>query len=144
MVSERMIAAARAHLGVRFTHQGRHRGEGLDCLGLLLVSAEQVGMAFDGVRAMELDDRAYGARPDTARLERKLATVLRPVHEPQPGDVLLLRVEGRPQHLALVSDYPQALGIIHAYAPARKVIEHRLDAQWRANIHAIFRLPPLT
>lgn len=36
---ERVLAEARALLGVRFMHQGRMAEHGLDCLGLLLVVA---------------------------------------------------------------------------------------------------------
>lgn len=38
---ESVIAEARALLGVRFAHQGRHPQHGLDCLGFLLVVAER-------------------------------------------------------------------------------------------------------
>lgn len=138
------VAEARALLGVRFRHQGRDARYGLDCLGLLLVVAERVGLRFGGVAPMALDRRDYGSRPDTALMQATLETYLaRRVDGPCPGDVLLLKVEGVPQHLALVSDYPQAgvLGMIHAYAPARAVVEHRYDAAWQAATHAAYRLP---
>lgn len=139
-----MIAAARQFLGVRFAHQGRS-AQGLDCLGLLLVTAQQVGLTLDNQAVMALDQRSYGARPDTVFLQQRLARFLQPVMQAQVGDILLLSIEGSPQHLALVSDYPAegALGMIHAYAVARKVVEHRYDAQWQAVTHAIYRLPEL-
>ncbi len=138
-----IVACARAHLGVRFAHQGRHAATGLDCLGLLLVSAEAAGLSLRGLCPASLDDRQYGARPDTNYLQAMLGQHLLPVQQPAFGDVLLLRVEGRPQHLALVTDYPAEgeLGMIHAYAIARRVVEHRLDAVWRANIAQVYRLP---
>lgn len=139
----KIVACARAHLGVRFAHQGRHAATGLDCLGLLLVSAEAAGVSLRGLRPACLDDRQYGTRPDTDYLQAMLGQHLLPVKQPEFGDVLLLRVEGRPQHLALVTDYPAEgeLGMIHAYAIARRVVEHRLNAVWRANIAQVYRLP---
>lgn len=139
----KIVACARAHAGVRFAHQGRHAATGLDCLGLLLVAAEAAGVRLQGLPPIALDDRQYGARPDTDYLQRMLARHLQPVAHPEFGDVLLLRVEGRPQHLALVTDYPAQgeLGMIHAYAIARRVVEHRLDEAWRANIAQVYRLP---
>lgn len=142
---DHLVACARTFLDVRFKHQGRHPQSGLDCLGLLIATAQKSGLTFHGMPPAALDNRQYGARPDTNYLQTALKRYLRPVSEPQLGDVLLLNIEGRPQHLALVSDYPmnEQLGMIHAYAMARKVVEHRLDERWRNAIHRVFRIPSL-
>jgi cell wall-associated NlpC family hydrolase len=139
----RMVACARAYVGVRFAHQGRNPASGLDCLGLLIAAARQAGVTLQGHCPSVLDDRHYGSRPDVHYLQVMLGTYLQPVDFPEIGDVLLLRVVGRAQHLALVSDYPAEgeLGMIHAYATARCVVEHRLDAQWRSQIAQVYRLP---
>ena len=139
-----LLMAARGFLGVPFAHQGRSR-EGMDCLGLILLSAEAAGIRINGARPQTYDQRTYGHRPDCEHLERMLGARLMRA-EPaskRPGDVLLLRIEGRAQHLALLTDYPapQAFGMIHAYAVARKVVEHRLDEGWDAAIHGVYRLP---
>lgn len=140
---DHFVACARSFLGVRFAHQGRNPASGLDCLGLLIATAEKAGISIDGFPPRMLDDRQYGHRPDTEYLQETLARYLQPVATAEIGDVLLLRIHGRPQHLALVSDYPAVgeYGMIHAYAAARKVVEHRLDALWRQQIHCIYRLP---
>lgn len=138
-----LVAAARRLLGVRFAHQGRTR-HGVDCLGLLLLAAEEANITLRGQRAMQLDEHNYGTWPDTGYLQQVLAGHLRPATGAmQAGDVLLLCIEGRPQHLALVTDYPGDghWGMIHAYAAARKVVEHRLDASWQQAIHQRYRLP---
>lgn len=138
-----MVACARTHVGVRFAHQGRNPASGLDCLGLLITAAKQAGATLGGQCPSALDDRQYGSRPDSEYLQSMLGRYLQSVDSPQIGDVLLLRIAGRAQHLALVSDYPHdgELGMIHAYATARRVVEHRLDAQWRSQIAQIYRLP---
>lgn len=140
---ERMVACARAQLGVRFAHQGRNPASGLDCLGLLMAAAKQAGVTLNGHCPSVLDERHYGSRPDVEHLQAMLERYLQPVDFPDIGDVLLLRVAGRAQHLALASDYPVEgeLGMIHAYATARCVVEHRLDAQWRSQIAQVYRLP---
>jgi cell wall-associated NlpC family hydrolase len=137
-----LIAAARRYCGVRFAHQGRTR-TGLDCLGLVLLAAADAGYVLHGRPPHAFDDCEYGARPDTARLEATLGAHLQRVERLQLGALLLLRIEGSPQHLALVSDYPASgeWGMIHAYAVARRVVEHRLDAHWQAAIHRIYALP---
>lgn len=145
-----IVTAARGWLGTRFAHQGRvkataqHKG-GCDCLGLLVGVAKELGLRRregTALRALSDYDRTdYGHIPDGARLQFLLEEALVPVtvQEVEPGDILLFRFDGNPQHLAIVSDYPQGLGIIHAYAEARKVIEHRLDEAWRGRIVRAYR-----
>jgi hypothetical protein len=55
--------------------------------------------------------------------------------------VLLIAIEGRAQHLAIRSDLAGDPAIIHAHAPRRRVVEHRIDADWAQRILAAFRLP---
>lgn len=140
---EAVVACARALLGVRFRHQGRSAVHGLDCLGFLMVVAEGADVTFGGLPPASLDETDYGTRPDAAALKAKLGQWLVPVEVAQPGDVVLLEIQGEPQHLALVGDYRQAgeLSLIHAYAPARKVVEHRYDESWRRATWAIYQLP---
>lgn len=140
-----VLACARQFLGVRFAHQGRSKA-GLDCLGLLLATAIAADIHFSGASAMALDVPTYGHRPDTALLKERLDQFLEPAVGPlMPADVVLLCVDQSPQHLALLTDYPMAgeLGMIHAYAPVRAVVEHRYDAHWKAATVAAYRLPEI-
>ena len=142
-----VIAQARSLLGVRFLHQGRDAEHGLDCLGLLLVVAANMGICFGGKHPLEIDVPNYRTKPDTDFLQAQLARHLLPVSrlELRASDIILLEIDGQPQHLAVLSDYPvpHALGMIHAYAVARKVVEHRYDAYWRKATRAAYRLPQL-
>jgi NlpC/P60 family len=139
-----IVVCARRYINVRFSHQGRG-ADGLDCLGLLLVTAADCGCLFEGLEVTNMDVPTYGARPDTALLKQKLDQFLVPISSTELlyGDIVLLKVNGSPQHLAIICDYPMVgeLGIIHAYAPARKVVEHRYDAAWRRDTYAAYRLP---
>lgn len=56
-----------------------------------------------------------------------------------PGDLALFAIEGNPQHVGLLTDYEGGLGVIHSYAPSRKVVEHRLDKKWQQRIVKVFR-----
>lgn len=88
------------------------------------------------------DEVDYGHFPDEGRLAAAMGRVLAlaPKEMLQLGDVLLLRVDGRAQHLGIVADYAGGdFSLIHAYAPARAVVEHRLDEVWRAKIVKVFR-----
>jgi len=57
----------------------------------------------------------------------------------RPGDLLLFKVAGAPQHLALVTEPDM---ILHADAGAGRVVEHAVPSAWRAV--AAFRLAALT
>lgn len=126
------IAYARACLGTPFRHQGRLPGVALDCAGLVLAVAQAVGVEA-------VDFPGYGRQPFNGQLEAALAA--QPCLEPvaladrQPGDVLLLRIARDPQHLAILGEGT----LIHAWADAGQVCEHRLDARWEARIVAVYR-----
>lgn len=143
-----IVACARGWIGTRFHHQGRvkkthaHKG-GVDCLGLLVgVAAELHLCGRDGLPLMLADECHYSHSPDTRYLRRRLADLLLdiPVSQANAGDVLLLSVDGNPQHLAITSELGNMQGLIHAYAPARAVIEHHLDTWWMERIEAVFRI----
>lgn len=128
---ERFVAAARAAIGTPFRHQGRSLERGLDCAGLLIHAAREAGYS-------PVDIEAYARRPSGGLLESAigLQPYLIPVNGRQPGDILLMRFAGDPQHLAIFTGET----IIHAWAMVRKVCEHRFTPEWRARTVATFRL----
>ncbi len=139
-----IVNAARSFIGVKFHHQGRSAVTGVDCLGLLVLVAEVCQLKFEGGTANEHDETDYGHNPDTTRLKGALDRLLSPVpiEQMQAGDVILCTLDHRPQHLAILADYAAAegeLAMIHAYAPLRKVVEHRLDNTWRGRIAGVYR-----
>ena len=142
-----IVSAARGWLGTRFHHQGRlkktaqHLG-GVDCLGLLVGVATELDLRTeDGMPIRSFDRVDYSHYPDITQLKEQLSQLLQSVdkEELQNGDVLLLNVDGNPQHLGIVSHLPGGQGLIHAYAPARAVVEHLLDEAWRPRIDHAFR-----
>jgi cell wall-associated NlpC family hydrolase len=143
-----IVTAARSWLGTRFHHQGRikqtatHKG-GVDCLGLLTGIAHELDLrSGDGTPLAAFDETDYPHQPDVIRLKTRLNALLNAIAitDIQPADILLLNVDGSAQHLAIVTDLGDELGIIHAYAPARQVVEHHLDSYWNAAISAAFRI----
>jgi len=130
--AQTIITAASAYLGTRWHHQGRSTA-GLDCIGLLVRVAQDVGMPV-------MDETGYARQPDGKQLQSALERYLERIAEPEPGAVLLMRFERDPQHVALMADGGD---IIHAYATARKVVRHRLDDIWARRIVAVYRFPGL-
>jgi cell wall-associated NlpC family hydrolase len=131
-----MLAEARSYVAqsVRFRHQGRSRN-GVDCAGLVYVSLSAAGRP-------PIDMPAYGREPLGGRLSAHLAMNFESIDKAdiQPGDIVLMRFQGEPCHLAILGDYLYGgLSLIHAYAMVKKCIEHRLDAEWTSYIVEAFR-----
>lgn len=130
MKREDVVVAARKYLDVRWKHQGRNPASGLDCLGLIVQVAKDLG-----VKPQDATD--YTRTPDARRLMAELESQLLRVSQYQIGDILLMRMGTNPQHLCIVTDK----GIIHAHANVRRVVEHGLDENWGSKIVCAFAIP---
>ena len=134
-----VVATAREWLGTRWQHQASLKGIGCDCIGLVVGVAHECGVAEAAAWAVDSRGQGYGRAPDSAMLLSACADYLDPLRPAaaRAGDILLMRFAKEPQHFAFVS-----LGgnIIHAYAQARRVVEHRLDALWRSRIVGAYAL----
>ena len=138
---QEIIEQARTWIGTPYHHQARLKGIGCDCLGMVVGVADELGLKHEsGVLLSSFDQTDYSRQPDGERLTRMLQSVLYevPKEEAVPGDLVLFSIEGNPQHVGLISDY-EGLGVIHCYAPSRKVVEHRLDKKWQSRIVKVFR-----
>lgn len=143
---------ARTWLGTRYQHQGRRKKNeqdrgGVDCLGLLMGIAGDLSLVDKhGLPLVAHDHRIYSKQPDADFMKQCLRAAMeeKPFSALQPSDVILLEMDGNAQHVGLCvqNDIWGAgeLGIIHAYAPARGVVEHRLDDAWKARVCACFTL----
>lgn len=133
MTTNKIIASARECIGTPFRHQGRAPGQGLDCAGLVVVSLKAAGIQVEDVEG-------YGRNPQGGALEsaieRQACVKKIPLKEAKHGDVLLMRFDGEPQHLAILAGDT----IIHAYAHARKVCEHIYSAEWKGRTVAAYRV----
>lgn len=139
-----IITEARSWLGTRFHHQGRKKGVGCDCIGLLIGVAEALALRspVTGELLTHYDQVGYSRYPDGTALQHNLSEYLGeiPLSDMAPGDVALFQFESNPQHVGIISGYGEGLGIIHCYAQARKVVEHHFDASWRARLVAAYSL----
>ena len=119
-----IVAAARAQLATPWVHQGRLPGVALDCLGLVIVVARQLGFV-----APDFDENGYGRAPDGVRLPEGLARHLIQIPRAQmaPGDVVAMAFDKHPQHVGIVVPYRHGgLAMIHAASRSGKVEEIRL------------------
>lgn len=126
-----IVEEARSWLGTRYQHQAHLKGVATDCGGLVYGVGHAVGL-FPVVE--ELPDypsfTGYARLAQGGSLTRACGLLLETIqkHEAQPGDVILMQFNNEPQHTAILGNYLYGgWSLIHAYAPARRVIETRFD-----------------
>jgi len=143
-----IVAVARAYLGTRFRHQGRRAA--LDCVGLALAVAEDLGLLDRfGTLIRREDYGHYGSQPVDGPVLRECERRLVRLHYApealisvlEPGQVLALRAPFVPCHAGIVSQLEFGPGVIHAYPPSGGVVEHLLDARWLKRIAGVFWFP---
>jgi cell wall-associated NlpC family hydrolase len=137
MTPEQIVAHARALLGKPYRHQGR--GVAYDCAGVPAYVARQIGMEIEDVLG-------YGRLPVPKEMKAALDghLVRVPSASMQVGDVVWIKFQADPQHLAIVGNYVHGgFSLIHAYngSGLNRVVEHRLDETWRKRIVGVWRFP---
>jgi cell wall-associated NlpC family hydrolase len=115
---------AREWLRTPFHWQASQKGVGCDCKGLVWGVARELG--FPEAETFYATVADYPRAVPTALLKEGMAAVFDRAEDIQVGDVLLLRVRGKAQHLAIASGDGRA---IHAQiAPNDWVKETSLRA----------------
>lgn len=127
-----IVAAARAYLGTPFHHEGRVKGEGLDCVGLVIAVAHELNLS-------SFDIQGYARQPDPGMFRALLRAHMDEIGYPalRPGDVLSFAFIHE-QHLAIVSTL-EPLTIIHCWEKAGACAEHAVDGRWLARLRGCWR-----
>jgi cell wall-associated NlpC family hydrolase len=131
MLRSEISAAALAMVGTKFHAQGRLPGVGLDCIGVVVCVARQLGIPHS-------DLTAYPMRPNGMLQPLLDAQLVRVRREPQEGDVLLMSFAGEPHHVAVMVDGRR---IVHAYATVRKCVAQSYTDHWRSMVRAVYEFP---
>jgi hypothetical protein len=139
--SAEVIAAARALIGTPYGHQGR-TVKRLDCVGLLILVANQTGLEAG------FDFTAYAKFPLQNDIRAWLTGKMGPplgAGLARDADIVLLADRQWVCHTAWLASHPVGgyRTMIHAYAPARMVVEHALDDVWAARVRGVWRHPRL-
>ncbi len=118
-MADRIIARARALLGVPFRLHGRDPETGLDCVGLVARACHRdegvpTGYALRGGNA-----DGYGRIIDALRLTRRRG-------DPRTGDILLMAAGPEQFHLGFWT----GSSLIHADAMLRRVVETPGAVPW--------------
>jgi cell wall-associated NlpC family hydrolase len=118
-----IVAAARSLLGSKWLRGGREPSAGLDCGGLVVAVSNRLGYHVH-------DKQNYSIDGD-GRLYEYLLESFDEVKDPQPGDILLFRLEpdklAVARHCAILVDNGR---IIHTSTKLKKVVEHTCSPLW--------------
>lgn len=130
-----IVSAARAYLDTPYLHQGRMKGCGVDCAGLLMC------VAYDlKIRDVRVSD--YGRQPDSARARSIIEQHMERVRfaDIAPGDVLSFAIANDVQHYGILTEI-NPHRFIHAYQTVGKVVEQSLVGPWVRRLRGCYRFP---
>jgi len=138
-IGARIVAEALEWIGTPYRHQGRRKGIGCDCLGLV----RGVWRAVYGADADEpgpyTADWAETASGDPLVEAARKHCAEREGLQPQAGDLLLFRLRPRmaAKHCAIALDGDR---FIHAYQ-GHEVMVSPMSVHWRRRLCGVFSFP---
>lgn len=131
-----IVNKAREFLGTPYHHQGRVKGAGIDCAGLVICVAHELGLSdydldnypreSDGIKLTELFD-------DNAILTQNLDI----------GNIVLMQIKKVVQHCGIIGYKNDVLTLIHACRIRKKVVEIELTENYKEKIINIYEFPDL-
>lgn len=140
-----LVRAARGYLDTPFKHQGRLKGAGVDCVGLVICAARDLGRDLE--REMReagfTDDDfcRYSQDQDLATLRTMVASIADPDPVPRIGSILIFKIlNARSPHMGIKTEH----GVIHAFDRVGRVAEHRIDEVWERVTDSAWRLKEMS
>lgn len=122
-LENRIVEQAKTWIDVKYKDKGRDRFGGVDCIGLIIKVAHEIGFS-------DFDTIEYPRRPIPQDLLRGMRDHLEqvvPLSDVGHGNIGLFRGPVVPCHTGIIEvDEGGDMWVIHAYAPARKVVRERL------------------
>lgn len=138
-----IVTQARSWLGTPYHHQGRVKHVGADCIGLLVgvfgelnLFSKKLSNENTPLLLKDFDDTSYSFQPNGDKLAKTIEQhlYLKDIKNLEAGDVVLMQWLKDPQHVAIISNYGDSLGLIHIYRGSGKCVEHSLDESWFSKI----------
>lgn len=121
-----LAESARKYLGVKFRHRGRS-AHALDCAGLVRVSYADLGVELEDYTLYSPEPARHGPKLTDymiRALGQPIATEPVPYSSMQDGDVVVIRYEREPHHVAIVGTHPLGyLSLVHAHGLHGRVLE---------------------
>lgn len=121
---EDVVRTARSMIGTRWRHQGRTPGKQLDCVGLVVKVAHQLGLS-------DYDFTGYTRESHWNEFVHHFAQNMdevKPRRPYKPADVLIFRQGRYPCHCGIASMLNGKLSLIHALVVPGETIEEYIEA----------------
>jgi cell wall-associated NlpC family hydrolase len=134
-----VVTAARSWIGTPFAHQGRLKGVGVDCIGLVIGLGREFNLCEP-----DFDISGYARNPDGKSLMALSRVHMTPISREamRAGDVVVVRFGDHPQHFGVLADYKHGgLSLVHAAMKSGAVVEQRLMFSSAMHFVAAFALP---
>jgi cell wall-associated NlpC family hydrolase len=143
---DQVVKAARSYVGTPFSHQGRVCGKGVDCVGVVICVAVDLGIKdTNGVPFQLHDYPDYSSQPlgSFVHDEARTRLIEKSVADIKAGDVVTMKVPYTPSHAGIIAERDGVLYLIHALNTGKKprVVEHIIDKVWRSHITGAFTYP---
>ena len=131
---EAIVAEARTWLGTPFRHQGRLKGVGVDCAGVVIGVATELEIPCNDVSG-------YGRIPSKGKFHTELSARLDPIQlsDVLPGDMMTFAWRGEAQHIAIVSTVGEHILLIHAWQEIGSCVENIFDPIWQQRLRGCWR-----
>jgi NlpC/P60 family putative phage cell wall peptidase len=143
MTRQQIINESRSYLNTPFHLQGRMKGVGVDCVGLVVGLCRAFNVPHEDCKTY--DHNGKGA--DLLSYLRKWLVEI-PIEEIRVGDIAAFWIKNKdqPRHVGIYShcEIFNELTMIHTHNGIGKVCEHRLSGEWSKRICAVFKLPGVT
>lgn len=136
LTRDQIVAEARTWIDTPFHHQGRLKGVGVDCVGVIVEVAHALGIS-------SYDTLDYAPNPNPQAMRAELEAHLDRIDfaAAQPGDILWFRIELDPQHLGILTVAGSEPWMVHAFhrRGVDRVIEQRVPDWWRRRVVGCYR-----
>lgn len=141
-----IVECARSFIGTPFGHAGRIKGRSLDCVGLPLCVAGELGLSdTSGLPIHGQLYTAYTPQPVTNIVLDLCIQHLRRkgLQDVKPGDVLVMKLPV-PCHVGIFTERKDGVDyFVHAYTGTGFCTEQPVDERWKKRIVAAFEFPNL-
>lgn len=133
LTRDKIVSFTRISLGVKWKHQGRDTQVGIDCAGLVVLVARELGLST-------YDATNYQRNARDGAFVRHFADNMRkkPVFDRKEGDVLLFRDKLFSCHSGILTRKNGTEHFVHAYAKYKKVVEEPLTDEWLSKVSHCF------
>lgn len=131
-----IVNKAREFLGTPYHHQGRVKGAGVDCAGLVICVAHELLLSD-----YDLDN--YPRESDGTKLTNLFNDNAILTNKLDVGNIVLMKIKKVVQHCGIIGYKDNFLTLIHACRKRKKVVEIELTKEYQEKIVNIYEFPNL-